>query len=112
MAADEQLRFTCRRTRRCRAKLPADCLHRDPASGELYCKPGHCPNHKGDQHENLIQLQLENRRLREQARTQSNDQDRLLTKVEATTRQLRSRPRDPRHLPSSRHCDPYEARCH
>ena len=82
MAADEQLRFTCRRTRRCRAKLPADCLHRDPASGELYCKPGHCPNHKGDQHENLIQLQIENRRLREQVRTQSNDQDRLLTKVE------------------------------
>jgi len=82
MAADEQLRFTCRRTRRCRAKLPADCLQRDPASGELYCKPGHCPNHKGDQHENLIQLQLENRRLREQLRTQTNDQDRLLGKVE------------------------------
>jgi hypothetical protein len=82
MAADEQLRFTCRRTRRCRAKLPADSLYRDPASGELYCKPGHCPNHKGDQHENLIQLQLENRRLREQLRTQTNDQDRLLGKVE------------------------------
>jgi hypothetical protein len=82
MAADEQLRFTCRRTRRCRAKLAADSLQRDPASGELYCKPGHCPNHKGDQHENLIQLQLENRRLREQLRTQTNDQDRLLGKVE------------------------------
>lgn len=88
MAADEQLRFTCRRTRRCRAKLPADSLQRDPASGELYCKPGHCPNHKGDQHENLIQLQLENRRLREQLRTQTNDQDRLLTKVESLQEQL------------------------
>ena len=82
MAADEQLKFTCRRSRRCREKLPADCLLRDPASNELHCKPGHCPQGRGDTQEGLIQLQLENRRLREQLRSNSTDQDRLLGKVE------------------------------
>ena len=82
MAADEELRFTCRRRRNCREKLPAELLYRDQATGELYCKTGHCPNHKGDQHENLIQLQIENRKLREQVKLQNNDQDRLLVKVE------------------------------
>ena len=82
MAADEELRFTCRRRRNCREKLPAGLLYRDQATGELYCKTGHCPNHKGDQHENLIQLQIENRKLREQVKLQNNDQDRLLIKVE------------------------------
>ena len=88
MAADEQLRFTCRRTRRCREKLPADLLYRDENSGELYCKAGHCPNGKGDTQEALTQLQIENRRLREQVRSQSNDQDRLLSKVESLQDQL------------------------
>jgi hypothetical protein len=82
MAADEQLKFTCRRTRRCREKLPAELLIRDAATGELFCKPGHCPKGKGDQHENLLALQLENRKLRDQNRNQSKERERLLTKVE------------------------------
>jgi hypothetical protein len=88
MAADEQLKFTCRRSRRCREKLPAELLYRDESSGELYCKPGHCPKGKGDTQEALTQLQIENRRLREQTRSQATDQDRLLTKVESLQEQL------------------------
>jgi hypothetical protein len=57
MAADEQLKFTCRRSRRCREKLPADLLYRDESSGELYCKAGNCPKGKGDTQEALTQLQ-------------------------------------------------------
>ena len=63
MAAVEQLKFTCRRLRRCREKLPAELLYRDENSGELYCKAGHCPQGQGDQQEVLTQLQIENRRL-------------------------------------------------
>ena len=88
MAAVEQLKFTCRRSRRCREKLPADLLYRDENSGELYCKSGHCPKGKGDTQEALTQLQIENRRLREQVRGQISDQDRLLSKVESLQEQL------------------------
>jgi hypothetical protein len=88
MAAVEQLKFTCRRLRRCREKLPADLLYRDEASGELYCKAGHCPQGQGDTQEALTQLQIENRRLREQTRSQATDHDRLLTKVESLQEQL------------------------
>jgi len=88
MAADEQLKFTCRRSRRCREKLPADLLYRDESSGELYCKAGHCPKGKGDTQEALTQLQIENRRLRDQVRSQTSDQDRLLSKVESLQEQL------------------------
>jgi len=88
MAADEQLKFTCRRLRRCREKLSADLLYRDENSGELYCKPGHCPKGEGDQQEALTQLQIENRRLRDQVRGQTSDQDRLLSKVESLQEQL------------------------
>ncbi|NBS24655.1 MAG: hypothetical protein EBS78_11950, partial [Altererythrobacter sp.] len=85
MAADEQLKFTCRRSRRCREN---DLLYRDEGSGELYCKAGYCPKGKGDTQEALTQLQIENRRLREQVRSQGNDQDRLLSKVESLQDQL------------------------
>jgi hypothetical protein len=84
---DQQL-FTCRRRRRCREKLPLDALERDRDSGELYCRPGACPNHRYSEDDNLIPLQLEVRRLREDGRRLAGENERLLGELDAAQDRL------------------------
>jgi hypothetical protein len=62
MEASNEL-HACRRFRRCREKLPLTDLLRDE-SGQLFCKPGMCPNGKNQNTTDLINLQVEIRKLR------------------------------------------------
>jgi hypothetical protein len=84
----DQLVFTCRRQRRCREKLPAEDLQRDPSTGQLFCKPGFCPSHKYREDTDIITLQLEVRRLRDQFKVATADREQLLSQLAATQDQL------------------------
>ena len=84
----EQLAFTCRRQRRCREKLPSEDLFRDPETGQMFCKPGFCPNQKYREDNQIIGLQLEVRRLREQVQSGSLSREQLLTQLAAAHNQL------------------------
>lgn len=65
-----------------------DELYRDHDSGELYCKPGSCPNKRYSEDENLIPLQLEVRKLREESRRWSGERERLLGELDAAQDRL------------------------
>lgn len=84
----EQLMFTCRRLRRCREKLPAEDLQRDPSTGQLFCKPNLCPNHQHRDEVEVTSLQLEIKRLRDSARLASIERDNLLDKLASSQDQL------------------------
>lgn len=84
----DQLLFTCRRHRRCREKLPPEDLQRDTATNQLFCKPGFCPNHKYREDNDIITLQLEVRRLRDQFKVATTDREQLLGQLAATQNQL------------------------
>ena len=74
MTLDDKL-FTCRRLRQCREKLLAVDMLRDEASGRLFCKAGMCPNGKNRSATDLIDLQVEIRKLRTDLRTQTVDKE-------------------------------------
>ena len=84
----DQLLFTCRRHRRCREKLPPEDLQRDTVTSQLFCKPGFCPNHKYREDNDIITLQLEVRRLRDQFKVATTDREQLLGQLAATQDQL------------------------
>ena len=86
MEASSEL-YSCRRFRKCREKLPLADLLRDE-SGQLFCKPGMCPNGKNQNTNDLINLQVEIRKLRNEIKTQSTEKERLLTHVESLQERL------------------------
>ena len=86
MEASSEL-YSCRRFRRCREKLPLADLLRDE-SGQLFCKPGMCPNGKNQNTTDIINLQVEIRKLRGEVKTQSTERERLLTHVESLQERL------------------------
>ena len=55
---------------------------RDEDSGRLFCKSGMCPNGKNRSTTDLIDLQIEIRKLRTDLRTQTVDKEKLLAHVE------------------------------
>ena len=57
-------------------------LLRDEDSGRLFCKSGMCPNGKNRSTTDLIDLQVEIRKLRTDFRTQSIEKEKLLVHVE------------------------------
>ena len=57
-------------------------LLRDEDSGRLFCKSGMCPNGKNRSITDLIDLQVEIRKLRTDLRTQTVDKEKLLAHVE------------------------------
>lgn len=84
----EPLVFTCRRFRQCREKLPAEDLQRDPDTGQLFCKPGFCPNRRHRDEADLVSLQLEVKRLRDSNKLAVLERDNLLSKLATTQDQL------------------------
>lgn len=87
----DDLRFTCRRLKSCRAKLAAADLIRDEKSKDLVCKPGRCPNNKHRISDNdLIQLQIDLRKSREELRSEKRAKEKLLQRVEQLQDQLQT----------------------
>jgi len=79
--------FQCRRSKTCRAYLPESDLEAKDENGtrRWVCKPGMCPNNKRDDTSSeLLALQLENRKLRENTHTALRDRDRALTELAST----------------------------
>ena len=67
--------------------MPLADLLRDE-SGQLFCKPGMCPNGKNQNTTDIINLQVEIRKLRGEVKTQSTERERLLTHVESLQERL------------------------
>ena len=87
----DDLRFTCRRLKSCRAKLAAADLIRDEKSKDLVCKPGRCPNNKHRISDNdLIQLQIDLRKSREELKSEKRAKEKLLQRVEQLQDQLQT----------------------
>lgn len=86
----DDLKFTCRRLRSCRAKLSASDLQRAEKSGDLICKPGRCPTGKYREESDLIQLQVELRKNREELRNEKRAKEKLLQRVEQLQDQLQT----------------------
>lgn len=86
MEASSEL-YSCRRFRRCREKLPLADLLRDE-SGQLFCKPGMCPNGKNQNTTDIINLQVEIRKLRGEIKNNASKEERLLAHVESLQERL------------------------
>jgi hypothetical protein len=70
--------FQCRRFKSCRARLPAHELHRDEATGDLYCMPGKCPSGAGPGTSELITKDLELRQAKDRIRALERDKNQAL----------------------------------
>jgi hypothetical protein len=78
MTPDQPGWFQCRRLKSCRARLPAHELHRDEATGDLYCMPGKCPSGAGPGASELVAKDLELRQVRDRVRVLERDRNQLL----------------------------------
>lgn len=87
--ADQPGWFQCRRSKRCRAQLPAHELLRNQQSGELECLHGKCPNDLGPGGKELVQKDIEIRQLKDKTRTLERDRNRLIGMVDAEQERLR-----------------------
>lgn len=81
--------FQCRRSKKCRASLPAHELLRNQQSGEFECLPGKCPNDLGPGGKELVQKDIEIRQLKDKTRTLERDRNRLIGMVDAEQQRLR-----------------------
>lgn len=79
VSADQHGWFQCRRSKSCRRKLPAHELERDPATGDLFCLPGKCPDGKGPGGSDLVRRDLEISRLKDRTRVLERDRNHLLS---------------------------------
>jgi hypothetical protein len=70
--------FQCRRTRTCRERLPAHELHRDEATGDLYCLAGKCPKSLGPGASELVTKDLELKQVKDRVRVLERDRNQLL----------------------------------
>jgi hypothetical protein len=78
--------YQCRRSKLCKAWIPESSVEWVEQSGQRrpLCKPGCCPNGKrNDTAEELLELQLEARRLRAETRDAKASAERALAKLEA-----------------------------
>jgi hypothetical protein len=87
--ADQPGWFQCRRSKRCRAHLPAHELQRNPQSGAFECLPGKCPNDMGPGGQELVQKDIEIRQLRDKTRILERDRNRLIGMIDAEQERLK-----------------------
>jgi hypothetical protein len=83
--------FQCRRNSNCRAWIEESAIEWQEENGQRrpFCAPGMCPKAKrSDTSEELLALQVENRRLRNDAKDCKASTDRALARVESLTEQL------------------------